>query len=218
METIQQQNPVSEQDNSREVLSKLYPNGVIPRMKFREAVSECISKYAVFKGRARRSEYWWFSLFYLLAIIVPMLPLLIIIGLDEASMIDMESGLSLTLAALSGVLFVIGLLACLVCLIPCFAVQVRRLHDIGRSGWWVVLSVVLAIVSVIISIVVFGSKWADVGEIEQFSLAFKVSMAAGLSMLLVNVLDWAIGIALFVFSLLDSHKGTNKYGASPKYL
>lgn len=72
-------------------------------------------KYALFTGRARRSEYWYFTLFNFL----------ISIGL---SMVDTFTGLGFLNP-------VYGLLV----LIPAIAVAIRRLHDTGRSGWWLLI-------------------------------------------------------------------------------
>ena len=76
-------------------------------MNFSQAISACLSSYATFSGRASRPEFWWFFLFQVLASIA-------------ASMIS---------ELLNG-LIVISLL------LPGLAVGTRRLHDIGKSGWW----------------------------------------------------------------------------------
>ena len=76
-------------------------------MNFGQAISTCFSKYATFSGRASRSEFWWFFLFQILVSIA-------------ASMLgDVVAGL-----------------VSLAVLLPAFAVGARRLHDIGKSGWW----------------------------------------------------------------------------------
>jgi uncharacterized membrane protein YhaH (DUF805 family) len=76
-------------------------------MNFGQAISTCFAKYATFSGRASRPEFWWFFLFQILVSIV-------------ASMIsEMLSGL-----------------ASLALVLPSLAVGARRLHDIGKSGWW----------------------------------------------------------------------------------
>ena len=78
-----------------------------------------VKKYAVFEGRARRKEYWFFILFYMIIIFV----LALIDGLTGN--ISLETGYGL----FSG-LFV------LLMLLPGISVAVRRLHDTDRSGWW----------------------------------------------------------------------------------
>ena len=77
------------------------------------------NKYAVFSGRARRQEYWMFVLFYIIFNIV--------LGVVES------------LIGLVGVLTSIYWLALL---IPSIAVAVRRLHDTGRTGWWLLITLI----------------------------------------------------------------------------
>ena len=85
------------------------------------------NKYAIFTGRARRQEYWMFVLVY--AIIAIALQLLAVI-------FGLFSGL---LATLISVIFMLFALAVL---IPSLAVVIRRLHDIGKSGWWILISLI----------------------------------------------------------------------------
>ena len=84
-----------------------------------------LKKYATFSGRARRKEYWFFVLFYVLISIV-------------ATVIDSMTG-SFDPTMGMGML---GLLVALALLIPSLAVAVRRLHDTDRSGWWVLLCLI----------------------------------------------------------------------------
>ena len=84
-----------------------------------------LKKYATFSGRARRKEYWFFVLFYVLISIV-------------AAVIDVMTG-SFDSTMGMGML---GLLVALALLIPSLAVAVRRLHDTDRSGWWVLLCLI----------------------------------------------------------------------------
>ncbi|MBN1304310.1 MAG: DUF805 domain-containing protein [Anaerolineales bacterium] len=78
-----------------------------------------MKKYVEFSGRARRKEYWMFVLFNVIFSVVA-------IGLDNLfGTFDSETGSGL----------VSGLYS-LAVLLPALAVLVRRLHDIGKSGWW----------------------------------------------------------------------------------
>jgi uncharacterized membrane protein YhaH (DUF805 family) len=86
---------------------------------------EALKKYAVFTGRSRRKEYWYFVLFVVVISIV-------------LSMIDSFIG-AYDRSTGAGLLSSIFSLAVL---IPSIAVSVRRLHDIGRTGWWVLISLV----------------------------------------------------------------------------
>ena len=84
-----------------------------------------LKKYAVFTGRARRSEYWFFILFNVIISLV-------------LGFIDGFLGLGDPEAAV-GLLSVIYGLAVLM---PSIAVGVRRLHDTDRSGWWLLISLI----------------------------------------------------------------------------
>ena len=87
-------------------------------MDFVQAVSVCVQKkYVDFSGRASRSEFWWFVLFNIIASIV---------GSILGAMIHPA----------------ISFLVSLGLLLPALGVSVRRLHDVGRSGWWLLLSFV----------------------------------------------------------------------------
>ena len=84
-----------------------------------------LKKYAVFKGRARRKEYWYFILFNTLISIV----LIVIEGVIGMSSAEAGTGLLVSIYTLA-------------VLIPSIAVLVRRLHDTGRSGWWFFISLI----------------------------------------------------------------------------
>ena len=94
-------------------------------MSMMQAVKSVFGKYANFRGRARRKEYWLFYLFNLLLYIV----LSVLIGVlgGDAMMNDGEFGGAAVLMGLMG-------LYSLVCILPGLAVSCRRLHDSGRSG------------------------------------------------------------------------------------
>ncbi len=93
-------------------------------MSFTDSVRTCLSKYVDFSGRARRSEYWWFALFVILAGVV-------------GNLLD---GLFGTRADY-GTGVVQGLIN-LALLLPSLAVGVRRLHDTARTGWWILIGLV----------------------------------------------------------------------------
>ena len=90
-----------------------------------------LSKYAQFSGRSRRKEYWFFYLFNLL-ISVGLAILDNVLGLGGAGF-----------GLLSG-------LYALAVLIPGLAVTVRRLHDTGKSGWWLLIVLVPLIGAVVL--------------------------------------------------------------------
>jgi uncharacterized membrane protein YhaH (DUF805 family) len=94
-------------------------------------------KYAEFDGRSRRTEYWMFALFNFLAIVV-----LAVVGGLGMALIDKGSGIG-------GVLFIPLGIYILAVIIPGIAVAVRRLHDSGKSGWLLLLLIVLSLIPII---------------------------------------------------------------------
>ena len=85
-------------------------------MSFTTAIKTCFQKYVDFSGRARRSEYWYFSLF--------------------TTLLSMVAGI------LFGAESIFVSLASLAVFLPGLAVTCRRLHDIGKSGWWMLIAFV----------------------------------------------------------------------------
>ena len=101
-------------------------------MGFREAVTACIQDYYTFSGRARRSEYWWFVLFVVVATFL-------LAGVDAVIFgEDMLLGLN-------------GLFG-LLTFLPQISVSWRRMHDTGRPGWFNLLPAVP-----IVSLLMIGS-------------------------------------------------------------
>jgi uncharacterized membrane protein YhaH (DUF805 family) len=91
---------------------------------------KCIRQYADFSTRARRSEYWYFALANIIVGII--LYALAAITLVSAIVVKGTSSPPLLPALFFGIL----ILYCLFIFVPSLAVTVRRLHDIGKSGWW----------------------------------------------------------------------------------
>ena len=82
-------------------------------MNFQQAVKTCFSKYIDFSGRASRPEYWWFVLAYVVLVM-----------------------------ATSFINQYLYYLVALVFLLPLLAAGARRLHDTGRSAWWLLISAI----------------------------------------------------------------------------
>ncbi len=78
-----------------------------------------LERYAQFDGRARRAEFWWFTLANLIAVVV-----------------------LIVLAAAIKILIVLYVIYLLALIVPSLAVGIRRLHDTGKSGWWYLIVLV----------------------------------------------------------------------------
>jgi len=93
-------------------------------MTFGNALQVCLKeKYVDFNGRARRSEYWWFALFTWAGTIFLSFIDNLVFGVDASvSILSSIWGLAI--------------------LLPSLAVGVRRLHDLEKSGWWLLLSLI----------------------------------------------------------------------------
>jgi uncharacterized membrane protein YhaH (DUF805 family) len=89
-------------------------------MSYFDAVAAGFRNYFDFEGRATRPEFWWFVLF------------LFLLGLGTA-VADMSFGLASPDGMMAGPINTIG---SLVTFIPSLSIGARRLHDVGRSGWW----------------------------------------------------------------------------------
>lgn len=82
-------------------------------MSLGQAVTSVLKNYAVFRGRAPRSEFWWYYLAYVVVAVI-------VFFIDNA-------------IGANSILLSIFFLALL---LPTLAVQIRRLHDTDRAGWW----------------------------------------------------------------------------------
>jgi len=81
------------------------------------AISACMKKYATFAGRASRSEFWYFYLFYII---------MYAIGAGIGIAIESQIIMYLFIAPFW---------------LPCFAAGARRMHDVGRSGWFMLVPI-----------------------------------------------------------------------------
>lgn len=105
-------------------------------MGFGQAISAGFVKYVNFRDRACRSEYWYWTLFTIIAAIVAAI-------IDSMLNTQLVSGL-----------------VNLVTLIPSLAIAVRRLHDLDRTGWWILIGFV-PLIGIIILLVWYATKGTD---------------------------------------------------------
>ncbi len=111
-------------------------------MSLSTSVKVCFKKYATFEGRAQRSEFWYFCLFCLLVGIVTLYIDISVLGYS----VEEEYTPLNTIAYLAVFL-------------PSISVTARRLHDIGKSGWWMLLALTgIGIILLIIWYATEGEK------------------------------------------------------------
>jgi len=126
-----------------------------------QAVKSAFSKYATFRGRATRSEFWWFYLF------------LIVVGFVLFA-IDNVAGLTIgdNTFVLNDTTYdvwdtgILSSIFSLLTLLPFLAVSARRLHDAGHSGLWIIWGYLLAFVCLIglIILIVFWCQKSEPGD------------------------------------------------------
>lgn len=114
-------------------------------MSFGAAVSSFWKNYANFKGRARRSEYWFVFLFLFLTNLAAAAIDLVLMQGDVDRFIANGGG------------GIVGLIWILATIVPALSVTVRRIHDIGKSGWWAVLVLVPAVGFIVVGFALVDS-------------------------------------------------------------
>jgi uncharacterized membrane protein YhaH (DUF805 family) len=150
-------------------------------MSFGDAIGECFFNYANFRDRAARAEYWWWVLFATIAIFVALvLDFLIFRGWSVGPFY-----------------IVIGLAT----LLPGLSVTVRRLHDTGRSGWWIAIPVLLSIAVSVVTVV---------GVMMYDDATPPTPLLLLIGVLIILLL--ATTILLLVWMCLPSVPGNNAYG------
>ena len=113
----------------------MYSQNVKPSMSLGESLTSVFNKYATFTGRARRSEYWWFSGCYFIIQVIFNLASLGFLAQTLSGEIPYNDP-SYSLFQMASVVVGLGLF------LPALAVTVRRLHDIGKSGWNILWSAI----------------------------------------------------------------------------
>jgi len=150
-----------------------------------------MEKYADFSGRAPRPELWW----YVLALVVAF----IVVGIIESIL-----GVHRMIVGLYGPLSTLLWLATIV---PSIAVAVRRLHDVNRTGWWVLLPLVPECLMMVMALMTAGAVAAGGG----FAAAVGGLAITG-SLGLITLVG---AIMLIVFYVMPGTPGDNRFGPNP---
>ena len=158
----------------------------LPKVSFPQAVKLGFKNYFKFSGRATRAEYWWWLLFTVLAGIV-------------LNVVD----------TLTGTMGMVGFLFELATLVPSFALGARRLHDINRTGWWLLWflgSFPMAAIGGGILLVSFFL-------LDNFLILTVLGFAMAIGF---GILGISGVIVLIVWAIKQGDEGLNKYGPDPR--
>ena len=169
----------------------------LPQLGFVEAVKLASSRILDFKGRSRRSEFWWWILIVLVA--------------------------NWTLTSFVSDLLISSIIATIVMFFG-LAVTARRLQDADKSAWWVYISYVLGIISNIYSATSPAIKNlmedATNGSFDPDTVIKVWGHNAGELLFLsgVSILFAIFALIVFIMCLKDSEPQTTEHGDSPKYV
>ena len=114
-----------------ERLQNIYADSNVEGLNFFDSIKICFKKTFIYQDRASRSEFWYFSLIYTI--------LSIPIYIYENSYDPTEKNL-----------YIISVICVIILFLPGIAVQIRRMHDINKSGWFILLNLVPFIGSIIV--------------------------------------------------------------------
>ena len=167
-------------------------------MSFPEAIAQCLRKYVDFSGRASRAEFWWWEL--------ATTGIIVVLGLMASFLSDASDILS----TVEG-LFILAIF------LPTWAVTMRRLHDIGKSGWWLVTWVIIGSVS---------GVFVLVGAVMAFGLAFLGTLFGDSGLVAIGFVVFIIGLVPYAGTLLwmilwlarQGDAGPNRYGPDPSVM
>jgi uncharacterized membrane protein YhaH (DUF805 family) len=100
---------------------------------FGESIKRGFAGWSTWSGRATRAEFWWWTLFATLLVLVPYAGVLA--TMDWSTQTG-DGSASASASGGSPLFWILSAIAVLVIILPSIAVTVRRLHDTDRSGWW----------------------------------------------------------------------------------
>ena len=162
-----------------------------------------LQNYAKFSGRASRAEFWWFFLFTMIIYFAA----LFIAGGASRGMAAMNPGADIARGTFSGSLVVVGLFW-LFLFIPMLAVQIRRLHDTNRSGWWLGAFWLLYVVYMV-------GAFATIASLKNTTPGTPPNLGGAAMFGIFGLLFFVDSIVLFVFFCLRGTTGPNRFGDDP---
>ena len=131
-----------------EKLQEIYADTKMEDINLFNAIKICFQKFFIFTNRASRSEYWWFILFYTIFASIP-------------TFVPNEN------------LVVFGYIMSLLLFIPGIAVTVRRLHDVNKSGWFILISLIPILGSIIVLVMTIEKGTLGKNRFGEYPLKFK---------------------------------------------
>ena len=180
-----------------------------PMMTIQESVKQCLRKYADFGGRAARAEFWWWVL--------------------ATTIVSMAfSAVDTFIGAFSGGYYfsLLGTIFSLAILLPSLAVTSRRLHDIGKTGWWQLAWYIIAVIGwialavgfiiVVIGLAVGG--YFEVDSAEQFfnNLPYESWIPLLIGLLITLAINLAVLVWAIVWMARQGQTGPNRFGPDPR--
>lgn len=166
-----------------------------------------LKRYFDFKGRSRRKEYWMYTLFIIIvSVVLSFVDAALGLGGSATSDTTATPGAVGASGALQG-----GLLANLFALatfIPGIAVMVRRLHDLDRTGWWVLaLFLPIFLGAILMGVGVAGAMTGG------SAAGFGGAALGGMVLIGIGLI---FAIVMLVWACTEGTKGPNRYGEDPK--
>ena len=131
-----------------EKLQEIYADTKMEDINLFNAIKICFQKFSIFTNRTSRSEYWWFILFYTIFATIP-------------TFVPNEN------------VVVFGYIVSLLLFIPGIAVTVRRLHDINKSGWFILISLIPILGSIIVLVMTIEKGTLGKNRFGEYPLKFK---------------------------------------------
>lgn len=121
------------------------PQRAAEKIGMMSAYKLMFKNYAKFSGRSRRSEYWYASLMNFLIMLAVELLNGVLMGVGVAiqpAVADTYSSVGLILVGISGIIGFLLMIYSIALIVPGLALAIRRLHDIGKSGWYLLLGLI----------------------------------------------------------------------------
>lgn len=158
----------------------------LPQLSFAEAVKLNFARITDFKGRSRRSELWWNYLAYTI--------------------------LTFCFSLLLGTNYMLAAIISFILQLVIVPVTIRRMHDGGHSGIWVVAAVLLNVAA---NVYGFMNGFASLGDLSPEEVMSVISNPAFIGLTLASMV---VQTVIFIFAVMEGDKGENQYGASTKFI